>query len=141
MNTLKKTTQSDQDKADVAWAFQDAVVETLFIKCQRALKLTGLNRLVVAGGVGANQQLRTKLTELTQSLNAQIYFPRLEFCTDNGAMIAYAGYQRFKNNNMIPFDPRSHFDDKASKTDPKASLNVERNLEIAVWPRWPMDTL
>jgi N6-L-threonylcarbamoyladenine synthase len=117
INTLKNTAQSEQDKADVAFAFQEAIVDTLFVKCQRAIKLTGLNRLVVAGGVGANQRLRAKLNELTQSLKTKIYYPRLEFCTDNGAMIAYAGYQRFKNNS---YDP---------------------TLEISVWPRWPMDTL
>jgi len=141
MNTLKSTAQSDQDKADVAWAFQDAVVETLFIKCQRAIKLTGLNRLIVAGGVGANQQLRIKLNELTKSLNTQIYYPRLEFCTDNGAMIAYAGYQRLKNNKITISDPINDHLENESQAKPQSLIRPDPNLEISVWPRWPMDTL
>ncbi len=78
-------------KADIARAFQDAVVETLARKCERALKATGLKTLVVAGGVSANLALREALHALP---NIQVYFPRHEFCTDNGAMIAYAGCQR-----------------------------------------------
>ncbi len=94
LNTLKNSDKSQQDKADIAAAFQTAVADTLTIKCKRALKQTGLKNLVVAGGVSANQQIRNALTEMTSKEHANIYFPRLEFCTDNGAMIAYAGYQR-----------------------------------------------
>lgn len=86
----QNATQTLQDKADIALAFEEAVVDTLFIKCRRALEQAGRKCLVVAGGVGANQRLRTKLA----TLNAQVYFPRLAFCTDNGAMIAYAGALR-----------------------------------------------
>jgi N6-L-threonylcarbamoyladenine synthase len=93
-NTLQTTTKDAQALADVARAFQDAVVDTLVIKCRRALKETGLRRLVVAGGVGANQQLRSTLMEMGSALGVQVYFPRIEFCTDNGAMIAYAGLVR-----------------------------------------------
>lgn len=89
--TLNMT--EDTVKADVAASFQKAVVDTLFIKCERALKQTGLTQLVVAGGVSANHALRARL----KSLGVQLYFPRPEFCTDNGAMIAYAGWLRFKN--------------------------------------------
>ena len=85
---------SDQDKSDIALAFQTAVVETLAIKCRRALQETGLKRLVIAGGVGANSMLREQLQVMMQKLGGQVYYPRLEFCTDNGAMIAYAGAQR-----------------------------------------------
>ncbi|MEE9303830.1 MAG: tRNA (adenosine(37)-N6)-threonylcarbamoyltransferase complex transferase subunit TsaD [Thiotrichaceae bacterium] len=92
LNTWQKSTQTQQDKANIARAFQDAVVDTLFIKCHRALEQTGCTNLVVAGGVGANKHLREKL----HSLNAKVSFPRLEFCTDNGAMIAYAGAMRLK---------------------------------------------
>ncbi len=89
-NTWDNSTQTEQDKANIARAFQDAVVETLFIKCRRALEQTSCTNLVVAGGVGANKHLREKL----HTLEAKVSFPRLEFCTDNGAMIAYAGAMR-----------------------------------------------
>lgn len=85
---------SPRNAADVARAFEEAVVETLAIKCQRALQATGLPRLVVAGGVGANRRLRERLRRLVSAAGGQVYYPRLEFCTDNGAMIAYAGYRR-----------------------------------------------
>lgn len=83
-------------RADVAYAFEQAVVETLAIKCRRALRQTGLKRLVIAGGVGANQRLRERMSELAAAEGAEVYYPRLEFCTDNGAMIAYAGAVRLK---------------------------------------------
>ena len=79
---------------DVALAFQDAAVETLVIKCERALKETGHTRLIVAGGVGANRLLRDRLQDLVARLSAKVYYPRPAFCTDNGAMIAYAGAVR-----------------------------------------------
>lgn len=85
----------EQLRADIARAFQDAVVETLTIKCKRALKETGLKRLVIAGGVSANKALRTKLQEMVAKIGGEVFYPRLEFCTDNGAMIAYAGWRRF----------------------------------------------
>lgn len=85
---------TEQDKADIARAFQDAVVATLTIKCRRALLETGLKQFVVAGGVSANKALRSSLQQLCDQQSVQLYFPRPEFCTDNGAMIAYAGTQR-----------------------------------------------
>ena len=81
---------------DIAHAFQEAAVETLVIKCERALQQTGLTRLVVAGGVGANQQLRNRLADLGKKVGAEVYYPRPAFCTDNGAMIAYAGCVRLR---------------------------------------------
>jgi N6-L-threonylcarbamoyladenine synthase len=90
LTTWQSSTQTEQDKADIAHAFEEAVVETLFIKCKRALEQTGRKTLVIAGGVGANKRLRQRLKDL----KAEVYFPRLEFCTDNGAMIAYAGALR-----------------------------------------------
>ncbi len=81
-------------RADVARGFEEAVVETLAEKCRRALKQTGHQRLVVAGGVGANRRLRERLAAVARELNAELYFPRTEFCTDNGAMIALAGCLR-----------------------------------------------
>ena len=85
---------SEQTRADVARGFQDAVVETLVGKTVRALKQTGLRRVVVAGGVGANSALRQILKQQVLAMGGQVFYPRLEFCTDNGAMIAYAGYIR-----------------------------------------------
>ncbi|WP_373099359.1 MULTISPECIES: tRNA (adenosine(37)-N6)-threonylcarbamoyltransferase complex transferase subunit TsaD [Pasteurellaceae] len=105
-----------QTKADIAYAFQQAVVETLAIKCRRALQQTGLKRLVIAGGVSANQQLRRALGELMQQLGGEVFYPQPQFCTDNGAMIAYAGFLRLQQGESSP-------------------------LEIEVKPRWPMTEL
>ena len=87
---------SEQTRADIAHAFQLAVVETLEIKCKRALKETGLKRLVIAGGVSANLQLRQSLTKMMEQLKGEVFYPQPQFCTDNGAMIAYAGFLRLK---------------------------------------------
>jgi len=87
---------SDEIRADVARAFQEAVVDTLAEKARRALAATGHRRLVVAGGVSANRRLRERLLEVTHGVGAELYFPRTEFCTDNGAMIALAGCLRLK---------------------------------------------
>ncbi len=92
LTTWNNSNKTDQDKANIAHAFQEAVVDTLFIKCKRALKAVYGNRLVIAGGVGANKRLRERL----QELDADVYFPRMKFCTDNGAMIAYAGAIRLQ---------------------------------------------
>ncbi|MEO7326446.1 MAG: tRNA (adenosine(37)-N6)-threonylcarbamoyltransferase complex transferase subunit TsaD [Dokdonella sp.] len=86
--------KSDQTKADIARAFEEAIVETLVIKCRRALAATGARTLVVAGGVGANRRLRAQLAEAGNKDGFRVSFPRLEFCTDNGAMIAFAGALR-----------------------------------------------
>ena len=84
----------EQTKADLARGFEDAVTETLAIKCGRALEATGHQTLVVAGGVGANLRLRERLQLLAGKRNGRVFFPRREFCTDNAAMIAYAGWMR-----------------------------------------------
>ena len=107
----------DQARADVARAFEEAVVDTLVIKCRRALDQTGLKRLVVAGGVSANLRLRERLERECAKRNARAYYPRGRFCTDNGAMIAYVGAQRLL-----------------------AGEHDEQGVMQAV-PRWPMDTL
>jgi N6-L-threonylcarbamoyladenine synthase len=116
LNTYQNSTQLEQDKADIAFAFQQAMAETLAIKCKRAIQQTGLKTLIVAGGVSANQEIRRQLETMCQKENAQIYFPRPEFCTDNGAMIAYAGCQRLQSGQT-------------------------QNLTIFARPRWPMDEL
>lgn len=85
---------SEQDRADVARAFEEAAISTLVIKCRRALEQEKLHRLVMAGGVSANRNLRRQLAEALGKRGAAVYYPRLPFCTDNGAMIAYAGAQR-----------------------------------------------
>lgn len=100
--TLQATGGTQQDYADVARAFEDAVADTLYIKCRRALQATGLKRLVVAGGVSANRTIRTKLESLAQQSGGQVYFARHEFCTDNGAMIAYAGCIRLQAGQTEP---------------------------------------
>lgn len=115
-NTIHAQGNDAQTQADIALAFQDAVIDTLAIKCKRALKETGLKRLVVAGGVSANQSLREQLAILMRSLGGQVFYPRNEFCTDNGAMIAYAGMQRLK---------AGHFE----------------ALAIQAKPRWPLEQL
>ncbi len=84
----------EQRRADLAFALQDAIVDTLALKCRRALAATGHQRLVIAGGVGANQHLRERLTADARELGIRLYYPRPAFCTDNGAMIAYAGCLR-----------------------------------------------
>lgn len=107
---------SEQTKADIALAFQQAVVETLTIKCKRALEQTGLNQLVIAGGVSANKALRSSLETMVKPLQGNVFYARPQFCTDNGAMIAYAGCQRL--------------------------LAGERSdLAIEVRARWPMEQL
>jgi len=96
---LKNAPEAERDeqvRADLARAFEDAVVDTLTLKSERALKETGLKQLVVAGGVGANKRLRAQLKERAAALGARVFYPRTEFCTDNGAMIAYTGWQRLK---------------------------------------------
>ena len=95
MNTLRALKDpSDQDRADIARAFEDAVVETIKIKCTRALAQTGYPTLVLAGGVSANTSLRASLQALSQTLQVAVSYPDLKFCTDNGAMIAIAGLLR-----------------------------------------------
>ncbi len=89
-----KGDESEQTQADICRAFELAVADTLKIKCKRALKQTGYKTLVVAGGVSANREIRQQLTKLMEKEQGQAFYPRPAFCTDNGAMIAYAGAQR-----------------------------------------------
>jgi len=96
VNTVARVGKDAQTCADVARAFEDAVVDTLAIKCRRAIRQTGLKRLVVAGGVGANLAIRARLKEITEKEGGQVYYPRMAFCTDNGAMIAFAGWLRLQ---------------------------------------------
>lgn len=96
--TLANSNELDpQTKADIAYEFQEAVTEVLVSKCANALKKTGLNNLIVSGGVGANKRLRERLNAEAKRKGFHVHYPRLEFCTDNGAMIAFAGAMRLKN--------------------------------------------
>ena len=108
--------QSEQTRADIARGFEDAVVETLSIKCERALEAAGTNVIVVAGGVGANKRLRARLQQMAERLGGRACFPRPALCTDNGAMIAFAGALRLQAGQHSP---------------PK----------VDVTPRWDMATL
>lgn len=94
LNTWNQSTKDERARSEIAKAFQQAVVDTLMIKCKRALQESSHKQLVVAGGVGANKSLRLGLQEWIQCIGGTIYFPALEYCTDNGAMIAYAGCLR-----------------------------------------------
>ncbi|WP_406664155.1 tRNA (adenosine(37)-N6)-threonylcarbamoyltransferase complex transferase subunit TsaD [Gallaecimonas sp. GXIMD1310] len=115
-NVIRSEGNDAQTQADIARAFEQAVVDTLAIKCRRALKESGYQRLVVAGGVSANTRLRGKLEALMQSLGGEVFYARPAFCTDNGAMIALAGALRLQAEGS-------------------------RELAVKVQPRWPMDTL
>ncbi|MGV7963031.1 tRNA (adenosine(37)-N6)-threonylcarbamoyltransferase complex transferase subunit TsaD [Photorhabdus tasmaniensis] len=95
-NTIRNNSDDEQTRADIARAFEDAVVDTLAIKCKRALEQTGFKRLVMAGGVSANFTLRARMKEVMAKLGGEVFYARPEFCTDNGAMIALAGMIRLK---------------------------------------------
>jgi len=102
LKTFARTTWAEygpdeQTKADIARAFEDAVVDTMAIKCKRAMKQSGLKHLVIAGGVSANHALRARLQTLVDQEKGRLFCPRPEFCTDNGAMIAYAGWCRMQH--------------------------------------------
>lgn len=109
LNTIRS--HQAEARADIARAFQDAVVDTLVIKCRRALEQTGVTRLVIAGGVGANQALRTQLRELGERLGVSVYYPRPILCTDNGAMVAYAGFCRLQagERSSLDFSPTARW--------------------------------
>jgi len=109
INTLNKSDKSPQSKADIALAFQTAAIDTLFIKCKRAITQTQASQLVVAGGVSANAYLREKLSQLENKLPVTVHYPGKAYCTDNGAMIAFAGWLRLKEqirNEPLSFNAR-----------------------------------
>ncbi len=115
MTTRNKCVDDAQTRADIARAFSDAVIDTLAIKCKRALIQTGVRTLVAAGGVSANSDLRQRLQEMVSDIGAQVFYPRPAFCTDNGAMIAFAGYQRLQAGLFEPLSfkatPRWNMED------------------------------
>lgn len=113
---VRERGKDGQARADIAHGFQEAMVDTLVLKCRRALQQTGCQRLVVAGGVGANARLRERLDQVAGDDGFAVYYPRVEFCTDNAAMIAFAGYRRL-------------------------SAGAAEGLDFAVRPRWPLADL
>lgn len=115
-NTIRENDDDDQTRADIARAFEDAVVDTLAIKCKRALEQTGFKRLVMAGGVSANRALRAKMEDVLKQRGGEVFYARPEFCTDNGAMIALAGLIRLKGG-------------------------ANAGLGVTVRPRWPLAEL
>ena len=115
---------TDDIKKDIAWEFQEAVTEILTLKCMSALRETGLDNLVVSGGVGANTRLRERLNAATKKKLCKVSYPRLEFCTDNGAMIAFAGAMRLKSSSL---QANNHA--------------VAGGYEFSIKPRWDLSEL
>lgn len=113
-NTFYQHANDPHAIADIALAFEEAVVDTLVMKCKRAIKETKLNQLVMAGGVTANLKLRERMDTYAKASGVRVFFPRPEFCTDNGAMVAYAGCQHLLRGE-------------------------QDGLEISIRPRWPLE--
>ena len=113
LNTWNQSLKTEQVKADIALAFEEAIVDTLSTKCRWAIEQTGFNQLVISGGVSANQHLREVLQHQSQEQGWAVFFPEMAFCTDNGAMIAYAGCQHLL-------------------------AGEQTGLPIEIFPRWPL---
>jgi N6-L-threonylcarbamoyladenine synthase len=113
---LARRPDTEQAKADIARAFEDAVVETLAIKCRRAVEAAGSDRLVLAGGVSANRRLRARVDEMMAARGGRAFYPRPALCTDNGAMIAFAGHERL-------------------------AAGLAEPLAFTAMPRWPLEGL
>ena len=114
---------TDDIKKDIAWEFQEAVTEILTLKCMAALRETGLDSLVVSGGVGANTRLRERLNAATKKKLCKVSYPRLEFCTDNGAMIAFAGAMRLEAMRL------------------KTMQATKQDYSFSIKPRWDLSEL
>lgn len=116
LNAVREHAHDPRSRADIARAFEEAVVDTLAIKCRRAIEQTGAGTLVLSGGVGANLRLRERLETLAQARGVRISYPPPAFCTDNGAMVAYAGCRRLMKGETEP-------------------------VQITIRARWPLDSL
>ena len=134
---------TDDVKKDIAWEFQEAVTEILTAKCMSALRETGLDNLVVSGGVGANTRLRERLNAATQKKLCKVSYPRLEFCTDNGAMIAFAGAMRLKKHAPQPQGlSAQNVSAKADYSCVKPNNHeVVGKYAFSVKPRWDLSEL
>lgn len=115
--TIISSPNDYQTRANIAYAFEKTIIDTLIIKCQKALKQNKIKHLVISGGVSANHNLRLNFIKMIRIIGGKIFFPKLEFCTDNGAMIAYTGFIRAK---------------------PGLS---KKNLSIIIRPRWSLESL
>jgi N6-L-threonylcarbamoyladenine synthase len=113
---LRERTLDEQTCADAARGFEEAVVDTLVLKCRRAIDATGVRTLVIAGGVGANRRLRARMLAMGEQAGVRVVYPRAEYCTDNGAMIALLGHLRL-------------------------SAGQQDDLAIGARARWPMTEL
>ena len=117
VNCFKQYDNERQTRADIAYAFEEVIVDTLVRKCLNAVKKTRINTLVLVGGVAANKKLRRRLNEAISKQKGAVYYPRQEFCTDNGAMVAYTGWLRLSAGER------------------------EDRKSILVRPRWPISEL
>lgn len=115
---IKKYNINKQTCCDIALAFENSIIEMLVRKCYLALKFTGYKKLVIAGGVSANLNLRNNFENMIKKIKGQLFFSRTEFCTDNGAMIAYVGMMRLKKNKFL-----------------------KKNFNIQVYPKWKITDL
>jgi N6-L-threonylcarbamoyladenine synthase len=135
LNTAEAHRDDPEVGPDIARAFVDAVVDTFVIKCRRAFKQTAAKAMVVAGGVSANTQLRQGLKLLAEELDVAIKFPPLALCTDNGAMIAYAGYRRLQGAQQAGMTNNIRQDTNGENT------RAFESLALPVRPRWPLSEL
>jgi len=136
LHAVRAREMSDGVKADVACAVQEAIVETLAVKALRALEQTGLDVLVVSGGVSANQRLRARLAEVVRHRGARVYYPRTEFCTDNAAMIAVAGLARLASGQHDGLAPSGLAPSGLAHT-----ASAHGGLPIEARAQWPLQTL
>jgi N6-L-threonylcarbamoyladenine synthase len=119
LTVIKREPLNEQSRADLAAAIESAIVEVLIAKSLAALEQSGMHQLVVAGGVGANRKLRDKLTQQAARKGIRVFYPELEFCTDNGAMIAFAGAMRLQQAGT--------------------SIKVSGLKDFSVKPRWDLE--
>lgn len=123
VNCFKQYGNERQARADIAYAFEEVVVDTLVRQCLRAIKKTCINTFVLAGGVAANKKLRQRLNEAIGKKGGKVYYPRQEFCTDNGAMVAYIGWLRLSTGK--------HEDDRSIQTRPRWSMSELTEISLS----------
>ena len=124
MTTINKLDDVELNRSNICRAFSDSVVDVLSIKCRRAIEQTGVKKLVVAGGVSANKAIKRNLEEMCQSVDAEVFFPSMQFTTDNGAMIAFAGYCRMKAGEADGLVDRVKARWSLSDMSPPPAINI-----------------